>query len=430
MMSAESPSRAVPESVLLSFFAEATKALNGCSTLEPLSLSQCREKLLEEQNHCLEKVLGDHNASHDDDIAISKGQLQEALTDLSTRTFGSNTGLSEQHDNLLPEAIEAMTDAARLAFARLTLTSECLRTGTTSLNDSPKESANAATPPRTLKTSQLARSDMLEFCALCRASIRLPTVLAHIKDPKQPLLEEANQTKNAANDRPRLHIPPLKRLENLQRLLLQALGYDADMGLTELARQVRMGDGNDDIELVQVIQQTNAFILQTILGDSSNHGAAPLLSDQDQGGVTRVVSVQHSEAIVQLGDPSQEEATIANGVAEQVSASVAPRSQSMRAEEELVTQQQSTFSMAQKAAALRQSLVQELEQMSEQERGDLLQQAEIALFDFQEKAMQIPAGPERIAFLTSMDAPTQRLLAMHRIWQEQVATQASNQTSE
>jgi hypothetical protein len=372
----------VPEEVLLTFFFEATKALESCSISQPLTMAQCRDQVLQQQTLCLDKVVNYHKG------VISSRQLQDALSKLSSQQQGA------------AKAMQDMTDAARLALARLVLTSVCLRTNTTTLNESPSSSSS-------LKTSRMTRSDILEFCALCRASVRLETVLAHLRDPTKPLLEQLSTTNSATTASG--NTIPLKRLENLQRLLLQAMEYDADMGLMELARHVQ---ANDDQELVQVIQQTTAFLMDTVLGI---HSASPLLSDQDQGGVTRVVSVQHSEKIIQLGGNN----TSDSGTA----VTTAPRSQSMREEEEAEIQQQQHFQMAQKAAALRESLVNELEQMSDHERTDLLQHAEQALLEFQQKATELPVGPERIAFLTSMDSRTQRLLAMHRIWQEEQLAQ-------
>jgi hypothetical protein len=85
------------------------------------------------------------------------------------------------------------------------------------------------------------------------------------------------------------------------------------------------------------------------------------------------------------------------------------------------------WDMVKQAAALRQSLAQELNDMTKDERADLLQRAEGALHDFQEQAMQRPAGSERIEFLRSMGAQTQKLLAMHRIWQEEQQRQQQQQ---
>lgn len=54
--------------------------------------------------------------------------------------------------------------------------------------------------------------------------------------------------------------------------------------------------------------------------------------------------------------------------------------------------------------------------MSEGERTSKLQVAKQANDDFVRQAMEIPAGPERIAFLTSVDPETQQLLLIHKLW--------------
>lgn len=361
--------------------------MDSCEIKDPLTLAECRGRIMEAQSSCLEKVVANHNDQNVDSQSQSIAQVQEALSSLSTT-----------QDQGISTAMQIMTDAARKAFARLVLTSECIRTGSASLT--VKLNNNQATRDEPLKTSRMTRSEILEFCALCQATVRIESVKNHLRDPQNRLLHSLanNDTQSAPAS---TLVPPIQRVENLQRLLLQAMGYDADMGLTELARQVKVGDGNDDLELVQLIQQTTQILMQAL--HNNNHNTEDgFLSDQKEGGFTRVLSVQHSEKVVSVADADE---TVSSG---------APVSQSMRDDNTASAQLQ----MAQKAAALRDSLVKELVSMTEDDRNVLLQQAEQALQDFQQKAMEIPVGPERIEFLRNMDDRTQKLLAMHRIWQE------------
>lgn len=459
----------VPREVLLAFFLAATKALKSLDETTPLaaaptSLPKCRNLLLEQQRLCLADVIQDYNDSN------SSTTNNNPLLDMATvQASLSQTNNNNNQDTELEESMESMTTAARLAFARLVLRSECQRTGTTSLNkidtidDDTRSNSNKNDGPP-LETSPMPRSAMLEFCALGVAATRLECIQAHVRDSGMPLWGLDN-TNNDNDDEPeKSFTPPMKRLENLQRLLLQAIGYDADMGLKQLARQVQgseesEGGGNDDVELVQIIRQATAFMTEAVLGSSGSSNGADnmlassqqrelLLSDQDQGGVTRVVSVQHSETMVQFVNNNnksgpQELGTTTSGAA------TAPVSQSMRGDDDddgdgdgdggrtnnsntivktnIVNnkinnneeEQKQQLQIAREAERLRQSFLDELTAMSESDRIHLLQNAEMALRNFQERALQMPAGSGRIDFLRSMDASTKRLLTMHRIWQEE-----------
>lgn len=385
----------VPPSLLTSFFKEATTALNACQTKEPLPLVECRSLVLKQQSSCLERVVDQQN---DDHPSVSLANVQAALESLDDQTG----------DPAMQQAMEEMNQAARTAFARLALTSECLRTNTSSLETIINQEEAARRP---LKTSRMNRSETLEFCALCQAVLRIVSVQVHLRDPSQPLLEGLVVSRGEHQQQPR-DPPAVQRVENLQRLLLQAMGYDADMGLAVLARQVH--EGQDDVELVRMIQQTTDKLLKALFNGDPN--TTTLLSDRDQGGVTRVVSVEHSEKLVTLGenggvvDPQEAAVTTKGG---------APVSQSMRQPQQNAGSLPPNLAMAQKAAALREALVQELMAMTPEDRTVLLQQAERALQDFQQKALELPPGPERMEFMRNMDAQTQKLLAMHRIWQEQ-----------
>ena len=443
----------VPRQVLLCFFLEATQALRSLNKSpddHPVSQPECRSLLLEEQRSCLDRVVSEYNEAYS--TQLTSATVQQALS-----------SAKHENDPELEQTMVAMNDAARLAFARLVLYSECQRTGTTSLNNIHRNKRAEGPAEPLLMTSRMSRSAMLEFCALGVAATQLETVQAHIRDATVPFLvwndkatsngkyDNGFHNTNNKNDKNQptvdsLKLPPMKRLENLQRLLLQAIGYDPDTALKELARQVQM-EGNDDLELVQVIQQATASMMYSVLGknagnDSSRNTTAAawrqpelLLSDQDDGGVTRVVSVQHSETLVHIEDPEE-------GGAAQIGAAgaaTAPVSQSMRDDREDEgniqlrnghnskanninhQQQQQQLQMAREAAQLQQSLVEELKAMSEKDRQSLLGDAERAIQTFQQQVLERSPGPERIEFLQSMDANTKKLLTMHRIWQEEVA---------
>jgi hypothetical protein len=420
-MAASARTTTAPQHVLLSFLTKATKAMQSCRVDVPLDLSECRSLLLDLQRSCLDQVVNEHNEKQSREDYLTREQVQEALGNLSSQRPGGGG----EPNSLLGDAVSTMNATARLAFARLVLQSECLRTSTHSLNLNNIES-NSSGEAKTerkepLKTSRMTRSEILEFCGLCRAAVRLESVHAHLKDAQQPLFQydlaapvKDGNSSNKQTPTP-ASIPPIKRVENLQRLLLQAIGYDADMGMAELARQVQM-EGNDDVELVQTIRETTSTMMETLLKKVVN-STEELLSDHDQGGVTRIVSVQHSETILQVDQGEDGHSNTVRALGK------APVPQSMHSDNERNPLRESAPSlqlqMAKEAAALRESLAQELNSLDPQERRALLQRAEQALHDFQQRAMQLPAGAERIQFMRSMDKETQKLLAMHRIWMEQ-----------
>jgi hypothetical protein len=72
--------------------------------------------------------------------------------------------------------------------------------------------------------------------------------------------------------------------------------------------------------------------------------------------------------------------------------------------------------MATQAASLEQSILGQLLSLREDDRQTQLELARNTHEDFVRRAMEIPAGLERISFLTSIDSDKQRLLVMHKIW--------------
>lgn len=59
--------------------------------------------------------------------------------------------------------------------------------------------------------------------------------------------------------------------------------------------------------------------------------------------------------------------------------------------------------------------------LPEDRRTERLAYAEEVEKDFLANAMQLPAGPERIAFLRSVDPETQRLMVMRKLWHGMLA---------
>jgi hypothetical protein len=358
---------------MLSFFREATKSLKEVTCDESddcvRSLSFHRKSLLQVQLKCLTQVASDYYPQ------VTVEQVQQALKDL---------GSSQHVDAHVKEAMDSMNDAARLAFCRLVLREEC-RWETTKA-------------PRTLNRgdSPMTRSDLIEYAGLCNGVVRLPNVQKHLSDGSKLFSDLPSETPAP--------IFPQKRLEHIQQQLLRAIGFDIDFGKKEIQRYFfPPTDESIDPELVHILNQLSSNMTVAITNASME---GPVLSDRDQGGVTRVVSVMYSEKIV---SPDGRE----------ISTTGAPTQESIV--EQTEQQQLAQLRMARQAASLEQSILGELLSMSEADRQAELDLARNAHEDFVSRAMEIPAGPERISFLTSVDPDRQRLLVTHKIWANMLA---------
>jgi hypothetical protein len=237
----------------------------------------------------------------------------------------------------------------------------------------------------------MIRSDLVEYAGLCNGVVRLTNVKKHLRDGSRLFDDLSSETP--------MPIFPQKRLERIQEQLLRAIGFDVDYGKKEIHRYFFPKTGESiDPELAHVLNQLSSNMSVAIM-DASLESAA--LSDQDEGGVTRVISVTYSEKIV---SPDGRE----------LSATGAPTQESIV--EQTEEQQLAQLRMARQAASLEQSIRSELLSLPEDDRQTQIELARNAHEDFIRRAMEIPAGPERISFLTSMDSDTQRLLVMHKIW--------------
>ena len=89
-------------------------------------------------------------------------------------------------------------------------------------------------------------------------------------------------------------------------------------------------------------------------------------------------------------------------------------------------ERQEHLKVASQAAALQDRLLQELLAMADGERQDTLRRAARASQDFLEGALQLPPGPQRIAYMRQVDPATQRLLLLHKLWQGRSGTTTTN----
>jgi hypothetical protein len=395
----------VPQDLLLSFFQEACKSLNECKRKGPFSLADLRNLLLTNQRFCLDRVVDEYNLEHKNDSTTqwTSTKVQEHLKNLQ----------SQDMDAKVKEAMEAMNDAARLAFCRLVLSSECLRQRQESEQGKPSSS-----PPHHLeKEDPIQRSQLLEFSGLCSAATRLPMVQNYVRDGTDLFDDDTTASSAAKDEDPSKNIPPY-RLDVIQRLFFRAVQVDPDHGMAEIKRIFFSGENTNDelandAELVNIFQAAVTRMNKMLTEIMQQHQKANLakLNDFNDGGSTRVVSVEYSEKIydergqlVESGDSSH-----LSPVARQ-----AMEQQSSR-------EQQEQFEVARQAGAMQQEILGELFALSPEAREEKLTEAEDAEKEFLAKAMEIPAGPERISFLRSVDPGTQRLMVMRKLWQGMLA---------
>ena len=357
----------IPSSLLSSFFREAAKSLAEYSLDESYdcvcSLSLLRKSLLEVQVRCLTQVVSDYPG-------MTVEQVQHTLKD---------KGSFQHFDTNVMDAMNMMNDAARLAFCRLALREECRWETTKST--------------RTLNRGErpMIKSDLVEYAGLCNGVVRLTNVKKHLRDGSRLFDDLSPETPTP--------IFPQKRLERIQEQMLRAIGFDVDYGKKEIHRFFFPQAGESiDLELEHILNQLSSNMTVAIM-DASLESAE--LSDHDKGGVTRVVSVSFSEKILS-----------ADG--REISTTGAPMQESIV--EQTEGQQLAQLRMAREAASLEQSIRNELLSLPEDDRQNQTELARIAHEDFMRRVMEIPAGPDRIAFLTLIDSDTQRLLVMHKIW--------------
>jgi hypothetical protein len=342
-------SETVPSNLLQSFFQRAAEALNQTSYQSPpaTSFAQHRRRLLEIQQECLEQIVADFDT-------ISVKQVQERLHNMNDNPNG------------LEKPLQDMTQAARQAFARLILQQE--------LKDpkcfSEQRSGN--------RTRTLQRSDLIEFCGLCQAIVQSHDL--------QNYLVKGDHLFHCGNPAPHAKFPQ-ERLEAVQRLYFQALGYDPDFATKDLARIFGTADNefqNDD-QVHELFGETVSR-LRVVLTHATLQIQQTQLTDVADGGVTRVVSVSYSE-----------------------SESAVPTQESMHPESHLQA--------ARQAAVLEQTLLAQLLQLDPDDREQLLQQAHRAQEDLLQHLSQLPHGSERVEYMTQLSPEKQRLLLMHKLWQ-------------
>lgn len=381
--------KSIPTSLLLRFFQEAESALDNYESNECLlSLEKHRRALLQVQLETLERVVKQHNTTNNDNVTVQ--QLQVALKELP---------LENNVDETVISAMNGMNEAARQAYCRLVLHDELKWNSTQS-------------PPRNLNNGyeNMTSKQLQDYAGLVSGVVRLPYVKQHLRDGSA-LFDDVPQHKDSLQS-------PMKRCEYIQQILLRSIGFEIDFGKLEIERFYREAmEGKLDAELIKLLEElssnmTVAIANATMPQDNDNTETTPVLSDQDEGGFTRVVSVSYSEKIVS-----------ADGK-EITTTPSAPTLDSMR--EHADDEQLQQLKMAKQAATLEQAILDGVMSLSENERQAKLKEARQAHEDFMQQAMELPAGPERISFLTSVDPEKQQLLLIYKLWTAKALSQQQN----
>jgi hypothetical protein len=402
------------EELMIEFFRQATSALDNLSALDAPaeSLGEIRERLLAKQTECLQTAL---NCFPSSTVDWTVQDLQGALSRCSVTEWQQHSACSVR------QGMEGLNAAARLAFCRLVLSSESLHDESRSKRDLMISSGSSA-------RCSMNRADVLEFCGLCCAAVKMPAVQRHLR-MGTPLFEHrVSQSKTDT----KTNILPQKRLECIQRMFLRALGYDPDHGTREIKRLFYDDACSCDEELrstfATMAQQMEAFLMESAI--LATNGA--FFAENDDS-VTRVVSVAYSERLIDEATGQEIATTTATANADNAvphpepmvgqdnDNDVEPDNLSALSAADREHQRREEFRVARQAAVLQQEILGELLSMRDEERDIKLLRAKEIVDDVLQKAMQRPAGPERILFITSLDPATQRLMAMQKLWDGMLA---------
>jgi hypothetical protein len=395
----------VPDDLLLSFFREASKALLELDYQRELvegqkyDIADCRRCLLDKQKSVLNRSVAEYeqyDATATTSMLLSVDHVQARLGTLKHE-------LSTLSPSLI-EAMRNMDESARLALCKLVLYSECR----------PTRNNNNNSNDRSLQTTgTLDRSRLLEFIALCQTAVKLECVKTHLVDGT-PLFEDlvgaSSSSQTNGDEEPTAMKFPQARMERIQQLFSKAVGWDPDLTTQELRRifsKPETSEYSKDAEMLNLFQQLVTTMNAAVAQASSLQQKQ--LSDKHKGGVTRVVSVQYSEI-----DVNDQGKPLASG-----NSNKAPTKVYRELSED---EQKQQIRMASQATVLQQELLDEMLNLSEDQRNVRLEEAKRASDKFIQQVMTLPAGRERITFLQSVDSHTSRLLATHKLWTSMLAT--------
>ena len=402
----------VPPSLLISFFESATSSLNrhpdpSCYDLTtgpidlPPSLDAQRKALLTLQVQSLQEAIARYNRERGPETdAVTLADAQDALK-------SSNFAVAR-----------GMEDAARCALARAVLQAEIRWDNWARQQDKVEDVERSRGLKDESSVDSMSADSIKEFCALCCAAMNLPSVEEYLANGQDISFGGISTNANGDGehrDSEQSTLTAPERMEYIHLLLLRAVGYRAKFAKASMQKMFFPDeqDENDsegpDAELQEIFGKF-LTATATAANKAASVSSAPSSSQISalSDGQTRVISVQHSERTIS-GE--------AFGGMSAATKDAEPLAQSM--EEHDDERQRRQLAMARQAAALQQGLLNELRGMDGIEREKLLAEAKDAHLSFLKQVSELPIGEERLHYLQSIDSDTQRLLAIHKLWETQ-----------
>jgi hypothetical protein len=470
----------VPPELLISFFQEAKERLgdyvydptsnddnNNHNGYIPIPLKEHQGSILNEQLIALNKVVDGYNNTRTNSTTaeeVTVQNVQDSLRLLGSIANNADNNTDNNADNdtesmstneKLKKAMKEMNDTARMAFCKSILASEYFwyqqqkklqeqqeqeqQHGQQEQEDDNSGNAEMAMMidynkvKRNLYSNNgdgshhgMVRQTILEFCGLCTTAIKIPQVITYIQTGKMSFFNddkivdndsEANNDNNDVNDKKDTNVDsttsPQQRISHLQQMILCALDYEPSYGAQEIQKRMVLAmntssNGDDDAnkELKEAFA-TFSFTIQETTKEAMNINLkqhSTTLSDKKEGGVTRVVAVNYSEREI------RNDGHLSSGNGE------APLNQRMEEQDEETQREQ--LQMAQKAAQLQKSILDELLGMHEEQRKVCLLDAKNAHEGFLKEAMALPAS-DRVVFMQNISTELQKKLLMYKLWESQ-----------
>ena len=365
----------------------------------PTSLEEHRSYLLKEQILALDDTVSKVSEERSD--SITSREVQDHLRALGANQFsGITSDLDVQ--KTLKDHMNVMNEEARTAFARSVLWSEMRwMKQETKMDNGIIDFIETKRPlNKTGDGQEMDRKDLLEFCALCSAVVKLEEVEEHLKSGKDVFASDAEFLIDDRSTAP-------QRILQLQRAMLCAIGFEPTFGGEELHRIMTSEGTDEEVEgaLASYLMTIQVVAKKAMDGGNMNEG----MTDKHEGGVTKIVSVKYSEKTMSRN---------ANGK-EMIVGDDAPTH--ARMEQQSEEQQKMQLKMAAQAASMQQKILDEFMSMSERDRNEQLTKARKAHDLFLQDAMALPPGPQRIEFLQNISSEQQKLLLIHKLWESRLS---------
>lgn len=325
---------------------------------------------------------------------------QQLLQQKENHNSNNNNSDLDDHTNML------------LVLDYTNLNRKLIRSDDDCLDDNYNDDCNA-----------IDRQVALEFCGLCTTAVKIPEIQKYIQsgimdfaDMDNVDISSYNEEKVIGDNTTTNHNKtdftntPQHRISHLQQMILCALGYEPSYGSTVLRKlMVTINDNDNDDNITSNVDDqelkeaftTFLLTMQQSLQDALQYNLQNNnynLSDEHEGGVTRVVSVKYSE---REGNDYQ-------------TSSDAPINQRMDEQKEEMQREQ--LKMAQRAAQLQQSILNELDNMEEDERKLCLDDARESNERFIKDMMAL-SPMERVNFMQNIDEGLQKKLLMYKLWE-------------